>query len=65
MTSTDTTKVDAATAALTKCQAAATAAADAKTAADAAEAAAKLKKGGNILLSSVATVAVAMLATAF
>ena len=65
MTSTDTTKVDAATAALTKCQAAATAAADAKAAADAAEAAAKLKKGGNILLSSVATVAVAMLATAF
>ena len=62
MTSTDTTKVDAATAALTKCQAAATAAADAKAAADAA---AKLKKGANILLSSVATVAVAMLATAF
>ena len=59
MTSTDKTKVDAATAALTKCQDAA------KAAADAAEAAAKLKKSGNVLLSSVATVAIAMLATAF
>ena len=59
MTSTDTTKVDAATAALTKCQDAA------KAAADAAEAAAKLKKSGNVLLSSVATVAIAMLATEF